>query len=94
MNKASILYENCIIWFVLSREIDWYTNVQVFQQTYMSNWISSGIGMGTGGITTTDNIPQTTEIFGCPTDNIPQTTDKYARLYADFKLFISIFDFT
>ncbi len=27
----------------------------------MSNWISSGIGTGTGGIPTTDNIPETTE---------------------------------
>ncbi len=25
-----------------------------------------------GGIPTTDNIPETTEIFGCPTDNIPE----------------------
>ena len=33
--------------------------------------ISSGMGMGTGGIPTTDNIPETTEKFGCPTDNIP-----------------------
>jgi hypothetical protein len=32
----------------------------------MSNWISSGMGMGTSGIPTTDNIPETTEIFGCP----------------------------
>jgi hypothetical protein len=37
----------------------------------MSNWISSGMGMGTGGIPTTDNIPETTEIFRYPTDNIP-----------------------
>ncbi len=43
---------------------------------YMSNWISSGMGMGmglsmgTGNIPTTDNIPETTEIFGWPTDNI------------------------
>jgi hypothetical protein len=29
------------------------------------------MGMGTGGIPTTDNILETTEIFGCPTDNIP-----------------------
>ena len=43
---------------------------------YMSNWISSGMGMGTGGIPTTDNIPETTEIFGYPTDNIPETTEK------------------
>jgi len=27
--------------------------------------------MGTGGIPTTENVPETTEIFGCPTDNIP-----------------------
>jgi hypothetical protein len=33
------------------------------------------MGMGTGGIPTTDNIPETTEIFGCPTDNLPETTD-------------------
>jgi hypothetical protein len=50
-----------------------------------------GMGMGTGGIPTTDNIPETTEklgyptdnipetteIFGCPTDNIPETTEKF-----------------
>jgi len=29
------------------------------------------MGMSTGGIPTTDKIPETTEIFGCPTDNIP-----------------------
>jgi len=29
----------------------------------MSNWISSGMGMGTGGIPTTDNIPETIELF-------------------------------
>jgi hypothetical protein len=34
------------------------------------------MGMGTGGIPTTDNIPETTEIFGYPTDNIPDTTEK------------------
>ncbi len=28
------------------------------------------MGMGTGGIPTTDNIPETTEKLGCPTDNI------------------------
>jgi len=33
------------------------------------------MGMGTGGIPTTDNIPATTEIFGFPTDNIPETTE-------------------
>jgi hypothetical protein len=34
------------------------------------------MGMGTGGIPTTDNIPETTEKLGCPTDNIPETTEK------------------
>jgi len=29
------------------------------------------MGMGTGGIPTTDNIPETTQKLGCPTDNIP-----------------------
>jgi hypothetical protein len=29
------------------------------------------MGMGTGGIPTTDNITETTEKLGCPTDNIP-----------------------
>ncbi len=33
------------------------------------------MGIGTGGIPTTDNIPETTEIFGCPTDNVPETTE-------------------
>ena len=64
------------------------------------------MGMGTGGIPTTDNIPETTEIFGCPTDNIldnrsyilKQSVNQnlryiYVRLYRDFKLFINIFDF-
>jgi hypothetical protein len=32
--------------------------------------------MGTGGILTTDNIPETTEIFGFPTNNIPEITEK------------------
>ncbi len=31
--------------------------------------------MGTGGIPTTVNIPETTEKLGCPTDNIPETTE-------------------
>jgi hypothetical protein len=39
----------------------------------MSNWISSGMGMGKGRIPTTDNIPETTEKLGCPTDNIPDS---------------------
>ena len=34
------------------------------------------MGMGTGGIPTTDNIPETTEKLGCPTDNIPKTTER------------------
>ncbi len=33
------------------------------------------MGMGTGGIPTTDNIPEATEKLGCPTDNIPETTE-------------------
>ena len=41
----------------------------------MSNWISSGMGMSTGGIPTTDNIPETTQKLGCPTDNLPETTE-------------------
>ncbi len=36
--------------------------------------------MGTGGIPTTDNIPETTEKLGCPTDNIPETTKKLGCL--------------
>jgi len=31
--------------------------------------------MGTDGISTTDNIPETTEKLGCPTDNKPLTTE-------------------
>jgi len=31
--------------------------------------------MGTGGIPTTDKIPETTEKLGFPTDNIPETTE-------------------
>jgi hypothetical protein len=33
------------------------------------------MGTGTGGIPTTDNIPETTEKLGCQTDNIPDTTE-------------------
>ena len=33
------------------------------------------MGMGTGGIPTTDNIPGTTEKLGYPTDNLPETTE-------------------
>jgi len=32
--------------------------------------------MGTGGIPTTDNIPEITEKLGCPTNNIPEITEK------------------
>ena len=38
------------------------------------------MGTGTGGIPTTDNIPETTEKIGCPTDNIPETTKKLGCL--------------
>jgi hypothetical protein len=31
------------------------------------------MGMGTGGMPTTDNIPETTEKLGFPTDNIPDS---------------------
>jgi hypothetical protein len=34
------------------------------------------MGMGTGGIPTTDNIPEITEKLGFPTDNIHVTTEK------------------
>ncbi len=40
--------------------------------------------MGTGGIPTTDNVPETTEIFGCPTDNIPETTDFLKHLILSY----------
>ncbi len=33
------------------------------------------MSIGTVGIPTTDNIPETTEILGFPTDNIPETTE-------------------
>jgi len=33
--------------------------------------IWAGMGIGTGGIPTTDNIPETTEKFGCPTTDLP-----------------------
>jgi hypothetical protein len=34
------------------------------------------MGMGTGGIPTTENVPEKTEIFGFRTDNMPETTEK------------------
>ncbi len=39
------------------------------------NFLGYGYGYGWGGIPTTDNVPETTEKFGCPTDNIPETTE-------------------
>jgi hypothetical protein len=39
------------------------------------------MGTGTGGIPTTDNIPEKTEIFGCPTDNIPEKTEIFYYFY-------------
>jgi hypothetical protein len=38
------------------------------------------MGMGTGGIPTTDNKPETTEKFGFPIDNIPKTTEIFGCL--------------
>jgi len=35
-----------------------------------------GMGTGTGGIPTTDNIPETTDNIPETTDNIPETTEK------------------
>jgi len=52
-----------------------FVSVRIDQPS-MSNWISSGMGMGTCGIPTTDNIPETTEKLGYPTDNIPETPEK------------------
>jgi len=51
-------------------------NCKILIISSMHTWAteSSGIGKGTGGIPTTDNIPETTEIFGFPTDNISETT--------------------
>ena len=43
-----------------------------------------GTGTGTGGIPTTDNIPETTEKLGFPTDNIPETTDFLKHLICYF----------
>jgi hypothetical protein len=55
-----------------SFDFDMYFTVAFIRsQSYMSNLISSGMGMDTGGIPTTDNIPEKTEISRFPTDNIP-----------------------
>jgi hypothetical protein len=43
--------------------------------------------MGTGGIPTTDNILETTEIFGYPTDNIAETTEKLGKIYEVYNFF-------
>ena len=60
-----------------SLDFDMYFTVAFIRsQSYMSNLISSGMGMDTGGIPTTDNIPDATEKLGCPTDNIPEATEK------------------
>ncbi len=55
----------------------------------MSNWISSGMGMGTDGIPTTDNIPETTEIFEFPTENIADN-----RFFKTLNLIIFIWNKT
>jgi len=31
--------------------------------------------MGTGGIPTADNIPETTKKLGCPTENVPEQAE-------------------
>jgi hypothetical protein len=46
--------------------------------------------MCTGGIPTTDNIPETTEKLGCPTDNIPETTDFLKHLILSYSLKIKL----
>jgi len=56
-----------------------FTNLWIL--SYMSNCISSGMGMATDGIPTTDNIPERTEIFGCPTD---PTTDFLKHLILSY----------
>jgi len=42
----------------------------IFDHTWATEfpWLNEYVDMSTG---TTDNIPETTEIFGFPTDNIP-----------------------
>ncbi len=46
--------------------------------------------MGTDGISTTDNIPETTEKLGCPTDNKPLTTDFLKQLILSCSLKIKL----
>ncbi len=48
------------------------------------------MGIGTGGIPTTDNIPEATEIFGCPTDNIPDNRFFRTRNFIIFALKIKL----
>jgi len=38
------------------------------------------MGIGTDGIPTTDNIPETTEKLECPTDNIPETIEIFRNI--------------
>jgi hypothetical protein len=46
--------------------------------------------MSTGGIPTTDNIPDTTEKLGCPTDNIPDNRFFIKHLILSYSLKIKI----
>jgi hypothetical protein len=43
------------------------------------------MGMGAGGIPTTDNVPEKTEIFGCP-----ETTDFLKHLILSYSLKIKL----
>jgi hypothetical protein len=43
----------------------------IFYSIVIHEQLQISSGMGTGGILTTDNLPETTEKLGCPTDNIP-----------------------
>jgi hypothetical protein len=56
----------------------------------MCKWISSDMGMSTGGILTTDNIPETTEKLGCPTDNIPDNRFFIKHLILSYSLKIKL----
>jgi hypothetical protein len=46
--------------------------------------------MGSGGILTTDNIPEKTEKLGYPSDNIPETTDFLKHLILSYSLKIKL----
>jgi len=67
----TILAKHLIVWIRTWSYISINKYLKFKSCSYMSNWISSGMGMGTGGIPTADNIPETTEKLGCPTDNTP-----------------------